>query len=1258
MMGQNMNTTSKDHIAGFDAGNSDPYQRFLKLLGRPERQTGDFRADLLSRRLEHFRVGFQRRNLETAFSANLGRLFPNLIAVDEAGITGDAPVLMYGAILDDPSKSHDSTKKLLPHVRPHDPVLFFEMGFLASTTSWSEALASRDPRQACLSYIFDDRAQYYMSDHETRLDEKLNGDFDLTLGERARAERVMHRIVEARISKYNSQPFCRPSVSPRYSRRVLVVDQNFSDASTFYGRASEQDFQAMLKAAIDENPDAEILVKTHPDLNWVKGGTRHGYFDQMTSEGRVRMVRDSVNPFVLFDLVDKVYVGTSGMGLEALLAGKEVVCFGAPCYAGWGLTDDRVPVPHRRRRRDLTEFFHAFYIWYTIYHLPEGEVPAEIEDVLDYIETHRPVRPTPAAVLAEPAVSIIIPVHDVERYLAECLDSIQRQSLQDYEVILIDDVSTDGSAEIARGYAERDLRFRLVRRETNAGPGFARNQGMDMAQGRHVLFIDPDDYMPDPRHLARIVAMAEEDGADMVRYRKRFEQVEDEQGRVLEMRPDKTEAFFPQEVRRVSVAGYPKIAHSRHFWNWLYRRDFLTRNNVRFLTTYREERAFLLQAYMANPVISVCDSDGVVYRIRSNSAVRRTQTLDDVDDQLLNFDQVITQLEQHGALELASPHWWLARFQVSQFLHYFYFGFAWKTAKAENGQEQFVERLAATMNRTCMGPRDLTSEPSQLSRMHLDAGAYGLLLTATCLRRLDLIETALALKPIKAADLYGDFLREPASTAERHLQEALNVYARNERVTTPASQPTPTTERARLIIHLGATKTGSTVLQHLMEDNRPALLRDGIWYPEVGLFWQQDRPHKQAGHSQFMAEAANGTQKLRQHLLTGLTLMSGRIHTIVLSSEAFFLSPNQSALAEYFGAHFNVEIVIYLRRQDEWANSQYAEFVAGGAINSTSMPLAQWLNMPRTQACLDYDRLIRSWERHLPQRAIHVRRYLRQSGSNWDVIRDFADTTGLKQVARLPLPPRQKTNEARLSAPHVELIRQFNRRPFPSRKVYLRFIEAVESRLTQWRREKALPMPSPWLLTNELADQIMASVTDGNERIARGYFGLTAANLFPPRTVPPLETSLYLAEFEIVESAYAEAVHKTRKRPHPRQLINYGVFSWRLWFSVPLLVQIYRMRGRPDLAIQLKSDPAKFARKHWALRHPKLRWLVYATGSTLGPGRVLRVWLPLLARLAHWRGGEAAVADLKRNPVLFVRNLRNPIIRLIGRLLFPMGEKC
>jgi hypothetical protein len=122
-------------------------------------------------------------------------------------------------------------------------------------------------------------------------------------------------------------------------------------------------------------------------------------------------------------------------------------------------------------------------------------------------------------------------------------------------------------------------------------------------------------------------------------------------------------------------------------------------------------------------------------------------------------------------------------------------------------------------------------------------------------------------------------------------------------------------------------------------------------------------------------------------------------------------------------------------------------------------------------------------------------------------------------------------------------------------------------------------------------------------------------------------------------------------------LINYGLFSWRKWLSVPLLAAVYRYRGRSDLAEALSSDPAEFARQNWTGRHPKLSWLTYSTSDPLGPRRILSVWTKVLKPLVRSRGGMNRAAQFGDNPVLFARNLKNPVLRLAGHLLFPMGEK-
>lgn len=92
-------------------------------------------------------------------------------------------------------------------------------------------------------------------------------------------------------------------------------------------------------------------------------------------------------------------------------------------------------------------------------------------------------------------VSIIIPIYKVEAYLAECLESVRRQSGADFEVIMVDDGSPDNSAAICREFAEKDARFRLIQQE-NAGVTAARRTGVNHATGEYVVFVDGDDTLP------------------------------------------------------------------------------------------------------------------------------------------------------------------------------------------------------------------------------------------------------------------------------------------------------------------------------------------------------------------------------------------------------------------------------------------------------------------------------------------------------------------------------------------------------------------------------------------------------------------------------------------------------------------------------------------------------------------------------------------------------------------------------------------
>lgn len=99
-----------------------------------------------------------------------------------------------------------------------------------------------------------------------------------------------------------------------------------------------------------------------------------------------------------------------------------------------------------------------------------------------------------------PKISIIIPVYNSETHLDTCIQSICRQSYTDFELILVDDGSTDRSASICDGYASKDTRIRVLH-QANAGVSAARNKGIDNARGEWLTFIDSDDYV-EPGYLA------------------------------------------------------------------------------------------------------------------------------------------------------------------------------------------------------------------------------------------------------------------------------------------------------------------------------------------------------------------------------------------------------------------------------------------------------------------------------------------------------------------------------------------------------------------------------------------------------------------------------------------------------------------------------------------------------------------------------------------------------------------------------------
>ena len=112
-----------------------------------------------------------------------------------------------------------------------------------------------------------------------------------------------------------------------------------------------------------------------------------------------------------------------------------------------------------------------------------------------------------------PRISVIIPVYNVEKYLGKCLSSLVEQTFRDFEIIAVNDGSTDHSLEILRRF-EENYDFITVIDQENKGISLSRNRGMDIARGEYLCFVDSDDFVA-PCYLQRLYELCQENKADI-----------------------------------------------------------------------------------------------------------------------------------------------------------------------------------------------------------------------------------------------------------------------------------------------------------------------------------------------------------------------------------------------------------------------------------------------------------------------------------------------------------------------------------------------------------------------------------------------------------------------------------------------------------------------------------------------------------------------------------------------------------------------
>ena len=214
-----------------------------------------------------------------------------------------------------------------------------------------------------------------------------------------------------------------------------------------------------------------------------------------------------------------------------------------------------------------------------------------------------------------PLLSIIIPAYNVETFLPKCLDSIFSQNCSDFEVICVNDGSTDGTLDLLERYAANHNNLKVIS-QPNLGMSASRNHGLDVAEGDYVMFVDSDDWLCDGA-LARLSAHL--DGKDVVCFntKKYIEQTGEYQKNKLPIIEGAVTGWGYFNKTRLT----PTAIHFVCIWQRAYRRSFLEEHQLRFEETVRraEDDLFSTMVMFNAKTLTVVDECVYVYRVRPQS---------------------------------------------------------------------------------------------------------------------------------------------------------------------------------------------------------------------------------------------------------------------------------------------------------------------------------------------------------------------------------------------------------------------------------------------------------------------------------------------------------------------------------------------------------------------------------------------------------------------------------------------------------------
>ena len=251
--------------------------------------------------------------------------------------------------------------------------------------------------------------------------------------------------------------------------------------------------------------------------------------------------------------------------------------------------------------------------------------------------------------MGKPAVSIIMPVYNSENYLPETIGSVLRQTMEDFELILVDDGSTDASGRCCDDAAAGDSRVRVIHKE-NGGICSARNTGLRAAEGEYIAFCDNDDEVSE-KLVEDNYRLAKQYHADVVRFSRKYRAVRE--GKVLEeSQTELRDGFIPAEEFDVHMEEIRTLGYG--VWAGMYRRDFLEEHAIRFdenIRFGREDWDFTLRIWLRRPSVVINSQAYYTWIMRTEHSTSAKTDINNVAAKLHVLKEVRQLYEQTGYLE-------------------------------------------------------------------------------------------------------------------------------------------------------------------------------------------------------------------------------------------------------------------------------------------------------------------------------------------------------------------------------------------------------------------------------------------------------------------------------------------------------------------------------------------------------------------------------------------------------------------------------